>query len=529
MLKIAVDFNTTLAFRYNEKILISILILAAFIPRFFLAMTNHSILWPDEIFQTAEQAHRIVFGYGFIPWEFNSGARSYFLPLILAIPMKITSVFGFDAGINSLLTAKGFMVLIELLGFYYMMKLSYFLSGLSALILTGLFYIFLPMSLVFSGRLMGETISATLIVMSFYLFFFSENYRPFIILGLFLGASFLTRYQTGLIAVAFLVTQYFHPNKRRLIPAVCLGLVVVIVGGGVLDFATWGRFFNSLWVYLDYNLIQGKSESYGIMSPIFYLDHYYQSLGMSFIFIVVGVFFALKRYGALLIILIPFIGAHQFIGHKELRFLLPVLPMGVVIASVGWNDALKFLLSLRSWKIKDIGNSHFTKAEINRSKLIEQVVGAGRSPLLWVFGAGFFLGYINLSHLSSITTGNMGLPHVDASDTRSPFAMSSDILNIQMALSETNGVCGIGLIGIGEVWTGGYTYLHKDIPMFSIPFQEIKSKNVLASVNWIVAPKDIGPFPGFEGHRQWGSLNTWSRSGGCSSPPGFYSRILPSS
>jgi phosphatidylinositol glycan class B len=39
---------------------------------------------PDEVFQMLEQAHRVAFGNGFIPWEFDEGVRSYFFVGILA-------------------------------------------------------------------------------------------------------------------------------------------------------------------------------------------------------------------------------------------------------------------------------------------------------------------------------------------------------------------------------------------------------------------------------------------------------------
>ena len=32
--------------------------------------------YPDEIFQVLEQAHRLAFGNGIIPWEFAEGIRS---------------------------------------------------------------------------------------------------------------------------------------------------------------------------------------------------------------------------------------------------------------------------------------------------------------------------------------------------------------------------------------------------------------------------------------------------------------------
>lgn len=43
----------------------------------------------DEAFQYLEQAHRLVFGYGIVPWEYRYGMRSWLVPLLLAAPMKL--------------------------------------------------------------------------------------------------------------------------------------------------------------------------------------------------------------------------------------------------------------------------------------------------------------------------------------------------------------------------------------------------------------------------------------------------------
>src|SRR5215469_12943678 len=43
-----------------------------------------SLHHPDENFQLLEQAHRIAFGYGVVPWEFRDGIRSPVLPYLLA-------------------------------------------------------------------------------------------------------------------------------------------------------------------------------------------------------------------------------------------------------------------------------------------------------------------------------------------------------------------------------------------------------------------------------------------------------------
>src|SRR5437867_11717627 len=60
------------------------------LPVFVFPGINHQ----DEIFQTVEQAHRLVFGSGIVPWEFVYGTRSWVLPGALAGLMVVASVFG---------------------------------------------------------------------------------------------------------------------------------------------------------------------------------------------------------------------------------------------------------------------------------------------------------------------------------------------------------------------------------------------------------------------------------------------------
>jgi GPI mannosyltransferase 3 len=52
---------------------------------------------PDEVFQYIEQAHRLVFGYGYIPWEYEVGMRSWVLPILLAGPMKVGAIIAPDS------------------------------------------------------------------------------------------------------------------------------------------------------------------------------------------------------------------------------------------------------------------------------------------------------------------------------------------------------------------------------------------------------------------------------------------------
>ena len=53
--------------------------------RVWLALTDDGIYWPDEVFQSLEPAHRLVFGYGMRAWEFIEGARNWALPGVVAL------------------------------------------------------------------------------------------------------------------------------------------------------------------------------------------------------------------------------------------------------------------------------------------------------------------------------------------------------------------------------------------------------------------------------------------------------------
>ena len=62
--------------------------LAAIVTRLYALLSIPGYRHPDSVFQLLEPAHRLVFGYGIVPWEYVYGMRSWFQPLIIAAIMK---------------------------------------------------------------------------------------------------------------------------------------------------------------------------------------------------------------------------------------------------------------------------------------------------------------------------------------------------------------------------------------------------------------------------------------------------------
>src|SRR3989442_2829366 len=57
--------------------------------RVWLSVNDDGIYWPDEIFQSLEPAHRLVFGYGLYAWEFVDGARNWAFPAFVAALFEV--------------------------------------------------------------------------------------------------------------------------------------------------------------------------------------------------------------------------------------------------------------------------------------------------------------------------------------------------------------------------------------------------------------------------------------------------------
>src|SRR5438128_658065 len=62
--------------------------------RIWMATHDDGVFWPDEIYQGLEPAHRLIFGYGIVAWEFQEGARNWAFPGFIALVLKGCQMLG---------------------------------------------------------------------------------------------------------------------------------------------------------------------------------------------------------------------------------------------------------------------------------------------------------------------------------------------------------------------------------------------------------------------------------------------------
>ena len=86
--------STKLYFPNNTYYLISIIFIIRSIQSYLLTTFLH----PDEYWQSSEIAHNIIYGYGYITWEWQSYAkiRGFIHPLLIAFIFKILNILNID-------------------------------------------------------------------------------------------------------------------------------------------------------------------------------------------------------------------------------------------------------------------------------------------------------------------------------------------------------------------------------------------------------------------------------------------------
>ncbi len=102
-------------------------------------------------------------------------------------------------------------------------------------------------------------------------------------------------------------------------------LAALALGG--LDWASWGHPFQSAVVYLRFNLLEGGGRAWGASDASYYLRVLWRAMPAVTAVLAVGAALAVRRAPGLCALVAAFLALHSLVPHKELRFILPVLPV----------------------------------------------------------------------------------------------------------------------------------------------------------------------------------------------------------
>jgi hypothetical protein len=447
--------------------------------RMLFASAYPTLLWSDEIFQTLEQAHRLVFGYGIVPWEFRAGARSWLLPGLLAGVMAATK--NLAAGSTGYLT--GVRLSLSLL------SLSLPLSALVLarrrygpwLALVAACFVGLWFELIyFAPKAFSEVVAAHLFVPALVLLDDrSRSRRAAISAGVLLGLAVAIRPHFGLAGsvVVFLSLRTNAAHARPLL----LACAAPLLASGVLDAVTWGVPFQSIAQNLAANLAGPRAQRNGSAPWFAYLLVPLRVWGAWALLLAPLIALGSRGRRVLVLAALTVLATHMLVPHKEYRYVYLALALALMLAALGICELAQRLTRLR---------------------------GAVAVMLLAIgLYASATLG-LHYDYRAASLTGSSGEP---------PFMWTHfrGVLLAFEALSSDDSVCGVGLENRDWSRTGGYTYLHRHVPLFEIHDNDAY-KHFVAGFNVFIADATSPPMIGrFARGSCWDNVCIYRRAGGC--------------
>jgi GPI mannosyltransferase 3 len=161
------------------------------------------------------------------------------------------------------------------------------------------------------------------------------SYRRWLLFGLMSGLAFEFRYQIILMAGGLgLWLLLLAKTKGKSIFVASIGFLIVFGVGLLADRFGYGKWTFPFYNYFRVNLIEGKTADFGTDPFFAYLylvcANFFAPIVL-ILLISLLVFWTRKPKHVLAWITFPFFVFHCFIGHKEDRFLIPLLLLTILI------------------------------------------------------------------------------------------------------------------------------------------------------------------------------------------------------
>ncbi|CAL5376522.1 unnamed protein product [Camellia sinensis] len=306
---------------------------------------------PDEHWQALEVAHRITFGYGHLTWEWKKGIRSYLHPMVFAFLYRILALFHLDTPLFMIKAPRLLQSLFAAVGDLYVYKLSHVLFGghvaqwalFSQLTNWFMFFCF--------TRTLSNSLETVLTLVGLYYWpciRASSSEVPMVSRkwGLVVAALACAIRPTSAITWAYVGLLELLVARDRL---KFIFLEVVPVGVLVLTLA-WSldRLMYGSWVlvplnFLKFNFLSSGGDYYGTHKWHWYFTQGFSVMLFTFLpFSIAGII--LSKQWKLSGLIAWVLGLYSVLGHKEFRFVLPVLPIalmfsGYSLATIGRSDS----------------------------------------------------------------------------------------------------------------------------------------------------------------------------------------------
>jgi len=334
----------------SERATLALLLGANLVLTVAAALSSDSVFQIDEYFQVIEFAsHKLgVTPGGALPWEFAARMRPWTQPGFYYLLARGAMAAGVD---DPFVVARIFRVASGLVAWV----------SLSALVLavrawfprppwrsaTALSLALAYYSPYLAARTSSESASASFLLLGLALLVGGNvdsgrrgSAPRLLAAGAALGLSFECRYQAALAVAGVLLWLLFHGRDRlRSAALVGLGIAALLALGVLVDAWGYGGFEFVPWTYLRVNVLEGKAATFGTMPFYAYAGMFlltFPPFG-AMLFLGMAVFWWRFPRHLLSWLTLPFVVGHSLIGHKEFRFMFPMLAPGTLCLLLLWS------------------------------------------------------------------------------------------------------------------------------------------------------------------------------------------------
>ena len=300
----------------------------AFAVRLAVGLSTDAVLQPDEVMQYLEQAHRLVFGPGMIPWEYDYGTRSWAPALFIAGILETVRRAGFDAPQVYQPVVKAVLSAVSLAIPYaaYRIGRARFSEETAwlALIFTAFWYELVT----YGHRATVDALAAYPAFAALALVFAAPRLGVTLSCGALAGLTLVLRYQLG-PAIAVIGLLAIWRWRWRVWPAAVAGAAVV-AAGGALDAYTWGTWFASILGSFEFNVGQNQMVRFGTQPFYWYGLTVVVLSGGLCLAGALGLLLSWRRSWPLIAVGLVTAGAFSVVAHKEPRFVFLLAPLWLI-------------------------------------------------------------------------------------------------------------------------------------------------------------------------------------------------------
>ncbi|KAK3604013.1 hypothetical protein CHS0354_026812 [Potamilus streckersoni] len=308
------------------------------------AIFSIGYIHPDEHFQILEFIRYHSAPDAPMVWEFHNKIRSYALPAFLYFIQQALWYIGITDAydtvlvfrlISSALSFSATLLLLITAQTWLNTRKSKANNSKYLLLTAGLLFLHYQIPFI-HARVQNENWGASLFIIGTALLFFNRRatqkhiYTAPLAAGFLLGLAFLFRFQI-LVMIGPLMLWLWVFGKRHFseLSLISGGIILAVIAGVFVDRWGYGSYTFSFWNYFKSNILNSELDKHGVAPFYYYITNYIgrdnNIINLTVVLFTFSGWLMFPKH-VLTWITAPFFLIHSYIGHKEMRFLIPILP-----------------------------------------------------------------------------------------------------------------------------------------------------------------------------------------------------------